>query len=106
MPIKSRIYHKANKSRRTRKNKTTRRYKKKQMRGGEVEHIKNEVDLKKSWDNGTNMWMANNGLGKHENFFRVDYTTYEDFEKVLEPFLKIVKKVKNFETSEAYILAF
>ena len=55
MPIKTRRYRKRNnKSRRTRKNKTTRRYKK-QMKGGNG-LITNEEQLKKSWENRANVF--------------------------------------------------
>jgi hypothetical protein len=69
MPIKSRRYRKINnKSRRTRKNKTTRRYKK-QMKGGNG-LIKNEEELQKSWENkSVKSWVVNDGVGQITNIF-------------------------------------
>ena len=63
MPVKSRRFRKRNnKSHRTRKNKTTRRYKK-HMKGGNG-LIKNETDLKKSWDNRAKVfWEVDDGQG-------------------------------------------
>ena len=84
MPIKTRRYRKRNnKSRRTRKNKTIRRYKK-QMKGGNG-LIKNEEDLQKSWENkSVKSWVVNDGVGQMTNIFREDAVTnkimpYEDF---------------------------
>ena len=72
MPIKTRRYRKRNnKSRVTRKNKTTRRYKK-QMKGGNG-LIKNEEELKKSWDDETvKSWVVNDGVGTMTSIFRTD----------------------------------
>ena len=72
MPIKSRRYRKRNNnSCRTRKNKTTRRYKK-QMKGGN-RLIKNEEELKKSWENkSVKSWVVNDGVGQMTNIFRTD----------------------------------
>ena len=72
MPIKSRKYRKRNnKSRRTRKNKTTRRYKK-QMKGWDVS-IKNEEELKKTWnDPSIKFWEVDDGFGTKTRIYRED----------------------------------
>lgn len=72
MPIKSRRFRKRNnKSRITRKNKTTRIYKK-QMKGGNG-LIKNEEELKKSWDNEkVQYWEVHDGVGSSTKIYRED----------------------------------
>ena len=77
MPIKTRRFRKRNnKSRRTRKNKTTRRYKK-QMKGGNG-LIKNEDDLQKSWNNErVQSWTVNDGEGSWTTIFKEDAVTGE-----------------------------
>jgi len=104
MPIKSRRYRKINnKSRRTRKNKTTRRYKK-QMKGGNG-LIKNEEELQKSWENkSVKSWVVNDGVGQMTNIFREDAVTnkimpYEDFKAKINYYLKQVVSGQK----EAYI---
>jgi hypothetical protein len=71
MPIKTRRYRKRNnKSCRTRKNKTTRRYKK-QMKGGNG-LITSEEELKNSWENkSVKSWVVNDG-SSGMNIFRED----------------------------------
>jgi hypothetical protein len=101
---KTRRYRKRNnKSRRTRKNKTTRRYKK-QMKGGNVS-ITSEEELKKSWEN-TNVksWVVNDGAGTMMKIFREDAATskkmpYEKFKEKINYYLEQVVKGQN----EAYI---
>ena len=104
MPIKTRRYRKRNnKSRRTRKNKTIRRYKK-QMKGGNG-LIKNEKDLQKSWENkSVKSWVVNDGVGQMTNIFREDAVTnkimpYEDFKEKINYYLKQVVSGQK----EAYI---
>lgn len=77
MPIKSRRFRKRNnQSRRTRKNKTTRRYRK-QMKGGNG-LIKNEEELKKSWENkSVQSWTVNDGEGFATQIYREDAATDE-----------------------------
>jgi hypothetical protein len=91
MPIKTRRYRKRNnRSRRTRKNKTTRRYKK-QMKGGNG-LIKNEKELEKSWDNRENVfWEANDGVGDRRYIYSEDLT-YEQFKEKINYYLKQVEK--------------
>ena len=91
MPIKTRRYRKRNnKSRRTRKNKTTRRYKK-QMKGGNG-LIKNEEELKKSWDNRANVfWEVDDGVGDRRNIYSEDLT-YTQFKEKINYYLKQVEK--------------
>ena len=91
MPIKSRRYRKRNnKSRRTRKNKTTRRYKK-QMKGGNG-LIKNEEELKKSWDNRSNVfWEVDDGVGDRRYIYSEDLT-YTQFKEKINYYLKQVEK--------------
>lgn len=91
MPIKTRRYRKRNnKSRRTRKNKTTRRYKK-QMKGGNG-LIKNEEELKKSWDNRANVfWEVDDGVGDRRYIYSEDLT-YEQFKEKINYYLKQVEK--------------
>ena len=90
MSIKSRRYRKRNnKSRRTRQNKTTRRYKK-QMKGG-MGLIKNEEELKKSWDNRANVfWEVDDGVGDRRYIYSEDLT-YEDFKNKINYYLNQVK---------------
>ena len=90
MPIKSRRFRKRNnKSRRTCKNKTTRRYKK-QMKGGNG-LIKNEEELKKSWDNRANVfWEVDDGVGDRRYIYSEDLT-YEDFKNKINYYLNQVK---------------
>lgn len=97
MPIKSRRFRKRNnKSRITRKNKTTRRYKK-QMKGGNG-LIKNEEELKKSWDNkSVQSWLVNDGVGQMTSIFREDAATnkimpYKNFKGKINYYLEQVKK--------------
>jgi len=94
MPIKTRKYCKRNnKSRITRKNKTTRRYKK-QMKGGDVS-INNEKELKKSWDKKEKetgrfliqSWLAKDGKGNEQKYFR-EGMTYEDLKDKLQYYFK------------------
>lgn len=70
MPIKTRRFRKRNnKSRVTRKNKNKN---KKQMKGGNG-LIKNEGELKKSWDDETvKSWVVNDGVGTMTSIFRTD----------------------------------
>lgn len=91
MPVKSHKYHKINnKSRRTRKNKTTQRYKK-QIKGGNGP-ITNENELKKSWDNGANIfWEVDDGVGG-KRFIYSQNLTYEQFKKKINHYLKQVEK--------------
>lgn len=72
MPIKTRRYRKRNnKSRRTRKNKTTRRYKK-QMKGGNG-LIKNEEELQKSYNNSNiQFWEVDDGVGDKRYIYKTD----------------------------------
>ena len=117
MPIKSRRYRKRNnKSRRTRKNKTSRRYKK-QMKGGNGS-ITNEEELKKSWENkSVNYWVVSDG-SYGMNIFREDaatkkimpYGTKDDnvnmstFRGKINGFLnKIVEDIKKTGKTDAYI---
>lgn len=90
MPIKTRRFRKRNnKSRRTRKNKTTRRYKK-QMKGGNG-LIKNEEELKKSWDDRANVfWEVDDGVGDRRYIYSEDLT-YEQFKEKINYYLKQVK---------------
>jgi len=90
MPIKTRRYRKRNnKSRRTRRNKTTLRYKK-QMKGGNG-LIKKEEELQKSWDKKEKetdrfliqSWLAKDGMGTEQRYFRQDMT-YEDLKDKLK----------------------
>ena len=104
MPIKSRRYRKRNnKSRRTRKNKTIRRYKK-QMRGGNG-LIKNEEELKKSWDNSNiKFWEVDDGVGDRRFIYREHAATdkimpYEEFKEKINYYLKQVVSGQK----EAYI---
>ena len=100
MPIKTRRFRKRNnKSRRTRKNKITRRYKK-QMRGGNG-LIKNEEELKKSWDNKKNkniqFWEVDDGVGDRRHIYSEDAATgedltYEQFKEKINYYLKQVIK--------------
>ena len=106
MPIKTRRYRKRNnKSRRTRKNKTIRRYKK-QMKGGndliknEEEYlIKNEEELKKSWDKTETptgrflikSWLANDGMGTKQEYHR-EGMTYEELKQQLNYYFKNMNK--------------
>lgn len=97
MPIKSRRFRKRNnKSRITRKNKTTRRYKK-QMKGGNG-LIKNEEELKQSWNNkSVQSWLVNDGVGQMTSIFREDAATneimpYEKFKGKINYYLEQVKK--------------
>ena len=97
MPIKTRRYRKRNnKSRRTRKNKTTRRYKK-QMKGGNSK-ITSENELKKSWENkSVQKWLVNDGVGTMTTIFREDAATneimpYENFKGKINYYLEQVKK--------------
>ena len=93
MPIKSRRYRKANKSRRTRKNKTTRRYKKKQMGG--FPDIKNEEDLRKSWDNKfVNSWLADDNVGTMKRVFKDDFKNFEELKENLAYFLEILSSIE------------
>ena len=98
MPIKTRRYRKRNnKSRRTRKNKTIRRYKK-QMKGGNG-LITSEDELKKSWDNRANVfWEVDDGLGDRRYIYSEDLT-YEDFKNKINYYLNQVKT----EQKDAYI---
>ena len=96
MSIKNRRYHKRNnRSRITRKNKTTRRYKK-QMKGGGS--IKNEIELKNSWDNkAVKSWTVNDGVGQMTNIFRENAATgkimpYEEFKGKINYYLNQVTK--------------
>ena len=102
MPIKSRRFRKRNnKSRRTRKNKTTRRYK---MKGGN-NLIKNEEDLRKSWNNkSVQSWLVNDGVGHMTSIFREDAATNEimPYEKFKEKINYYLKQVKNGQ-KDAYI---
>jgi hypothetical protein len=83
MPIKTRRYRKRNnKSCRTRKNKTTRRYKK-QMKGGNG-LIKNEEELKKSWENRAR-------VGDRRYIYSEDLT-YDQFKEKINYYLKQVEK--------------
>jgi hypothetical protein len=72
MPIKSRRYRKRNnKSRRTRKNKTTRRYKK-QMKGGNGS-IYNEEELKASYnDTSIKFWVVDDGVGDRRFIYKTN----------------------------------
>ena len=91
MPIKTRRYRKRNnKSRRTRKNKTTRRYKK-QMKGGNG-LITNEEQLKKSWENRANVfWDVNDGMSGSTKIYSEDLT-YEKFKEKINYYLEQVEK--------------
>lgn len=98
MPIKTRRFRKRNnKSRTARKNKTRRRYKK-QMKGGN-DLIKNEAELKNSWDKKEKetdrfliqSWLANDGKGTMERYFR-EGMTYEDLKDKLNYYLKNMNK--------------
>jgi len=83
---------------RTRKNKTIRRYKK-QMKGGNG-LIKNEEELKKSWDNKLiSSWEADDGMGTRERLFREGYT-YDELKKRLNYFFK---KMKEHADKKGYI---
>jgi len=77
MQIKSRRYRKRNnKSRGTRKNKITRRYKK-QMKGGN-DSIKSEDELKKSWNSKADIFYeVNDGVGDRRYIYREDAVTGE-----------------------------
>ena len=100
MPIKSRRYRKRNnKSHRTRKNKTTRRYKK-QMKGG-FKFITSQEELKKSWDDREDIfWEVNDGRGVTKYIYSEDLTSYEDFENKMKNYLNSVKN----RNKGAYIL--
>jgi hypothetical protein len=102
MGIKTRRYRKSRRThrvRRTRKNKKTRRYKK-QM-GGALE-IKNETDLKNSWDNNLyGMWEAADGMGTWKRVFRNDFNSYDALKKDLEYMLTQLKNGQQ----EAFIRA-
>ncbi len=96
MSIKTRRYRKRNnKSRITCKHKTTRRYITK-MKGGGL--IKNDTELKKSWDNkSVQSWLVNDGVGQMTNMFREDAATneimpYENFKGKINYYLEQVKK--------------
>jgi len=104
MPIKSRRYHKKNKSHRSRKNKITRRYKKQKGRGSSLANlaIENENDLAKQWINPMiGIWEADDGMGTRERFFR-EGTTYDKLKKYLNYYLK---KIEN-GTEGAWIRGF
>lgn len=90
MPIKTRRFRKRNnKFRRTRKNKTTRRYKK-QMKGGNG-LIKNEDELKQSWNNRANIfWEVDDGVGDRRYMYSEDLT-YEQFKEKINYYLKQVE---------------
>jgi hypothetical protein len=107
MSIKTRRYRKRNnRSRITRKNKTTRRYKK-QMKGGGL--IKNETELKNSWDNKAVIsWTVNDGVGQMTNIFRENAATgnimpYEEFKTKIDHYLKqVIKEQKGAYIKENY----
>lgn len=93
MPIKrSRRYRKRNnKSRRARKNKTIRRYKNANARGNDG-YIKNEEELKKSWENRTKVyWQVNDGVGDWRDIYSEDLS-YEQFKEKINYYLKQVEK--------------
>ena len=96
MSIKTRRYRKRNnKFRITCKPATTRRYKK-QMKGGGS--IKNERELKNSWDNkAVKSWTVNDGVGQMTNIFRENAATgnimpYEEFKGKINYYLNQVTK--------------
>jgi hypothetical protein len=105
---KTRRYRKRNnKSRRTRKNKTTRRYNK-QMKGGNG-LIKNEKELQKSYDNSNiKFWEVDDGVGDRRFIYREDAATnekmpYEEFKKKINYYLEqVVKGQKEAFIKEHY----
>jgi len=76
------------KTRRTRKNKTTRRYKK-QMKGGNV-LINNENELKESWKKREKIfWEVNDGVGDRRYIYS-EGLTYEQFKEKINWYLNKV----------------
>jgi len=107
MSIKTRRYRKRNnRFRITCKPATTRRYKK-QMKGGGL--IKNDTELKKSWDNkSVQSWLVNDGVGQMTSIFREDAATsdimpYEDFKgKIIYYLGQVIKGQKDAYIKENY----
>ena len=66
---------------------------------GEISLIKNEEELKKSWDNRANVfWEVDDGVGDRRYIYSEDLT-YEQFKEKINYYLKQVEK----EQKDAYI---
>jgi hypothetical protein len=59
---------------------------------GEISLIKNEEELKKSWDNRANVfWEVDDGVGDRRYIYSEDLT-YEQFKEKINYYLKQVEK--------------
>jgi len=70
--------------------------------GGALE-IKNEADLKKSWDNSSvDVWLASDGGERRIRVIRDDFNSYGELKNYLAHFLEKLEKKKD-AFIEAYI---
>ena len=64
------------------------------MKGGGL--IKNETELKKSWDNRENVyWEVDDGVGDRRNIFS-EKLTYEQYTEKINYYLKQVEKGQKY----------
>jgi hypothetical protein len=62
---------------------------------GGFSDIKNEEDLRKSWDNNlVNSWFADDEAGTMKRVFRTDFKNFEELKENLAYFLEILRSIE------------